>query len=162
MEKTEFLLRPARSGDEGPVKFVVYKVLQEFGLQPDPSGVDSDLEDLPKHYSSGGNRFLVLEHHGEIVGCGGLGRGCSGLPEIRKMYLLKPYRGLGFGKKILLSLIEEAKNQGASTVTLETASVLKDAISLYERTGFVPFPCDHLPARCDLAMKLDLEQFRDY
>ena len=42
-------------------------------------------------------------------------------------------------------------------MTLETASVLKEAIALYESYGFVEYEPDHLSARCDQAYFLQLQ-----
>lgn len=51
-----------------------------------------------------------------------------------------------------------AKDLGFKRVTLETASVLKEAIALYKRYGFVPCQSHHLSPRCNLAYLLTLEQ----
>ena len=41
-------------------------------------------------------------------------------------------------------------------MTLETASVLTEAIALYMRFGFRPYTPKNLAARCDQAYELDL------
>ena len=76
--------------------------------------------------------------------------------ELRKMYLAQSVRGVGLGKKMLHRLLAEAKKLGFQQVTLETASVLKNAIILYQGAGFLPYQPDHLSSRCDQAYKLDL------
>jgi len=42
-------------------------------------------------------------------------------------------------------------------VTLETASVLTEAIGLYRSYGFVEYQPDHLSSRCDQAFVLQLK-----
>ena len=48
------------------------------------------------------------------------------------MYLHKSQRGRGLGKFLLDSALAQARELGFTRVTLETASVLKEAIALYE------------------------------
>ena len=52
--------------------------------------------------------------------------------------------------------LKRAKELGFSRVTLETASVLKEAIALYQSYGFRSYAPDHLAGRCDQAHYLDL------
>jgi putative acetyltransferase len=72
------------------------------------------------------------------------------------MYLAESVRGVGLGKKMLHLLLAEAKKLGFQQVTLETASVLKAAIILYQSAGFLSYQPDHLSTRCDQAYKLEL------
>ena len=153
----KILLRKAVSGDEPQVKAIVFKALQEFNLQADPEGIDADLNDLQANYSAKGHSFYILEDGGKIVGCGGLVNLGAGRMEIRKMYLLNSHRGLGLGKRLLQTMVQEASNLQCEEIVLDTASVLVQAIKLYRSFGFVEFKPEHLPARCDLAMKLVLK-----
>ncbi len=45
---------------------------------------------------------------------------------------------------------------GFKTMTLETATVLKEAIALYRSYGFKPYESTHLCWRCDQAYALEL------
>ena len=73
------------------------------------------------------------------------------------MYLLRDHRGRGLGKRLLDHALANARQLGFKTVILETASVLKEAITLYERHGFTPYHPDHLSTRCDQAYRLILQ-----
>lgn len=135
----------------------MFTVLGEYGLQPDPDGTDADLEDLERSYFARGGTFRVLqEEDGSIVGAYGLYPLEKHTCELRKMYLRRPHRGRGLGKLLLEDALTRARQLGFTTVTLETASVLKEAIALYKRYGFVPCPSAHLAARCDQAYVLEL------
>ena len=76
--------------------------------------------------------------------------------ELRKMYLHSSFRGKGLGRLLLEHALKRAKELGFSRVTLETASVLKEAIALYQSYGFRSYAPDHLAGRCDQAHYLDL------
>ena len=156
-ELMELTLRDATSADADSVRRIVFAVLEEYGLRPDPDGVDADLVDPAAYYRAPGGSFFVLTTgESEVVGCGGLYPLTTEEAEIRKMYLLPAVRGLGLGKRLLERLIETARAAGFRRVSLETASVLREAIALYQRRGFVP--ADHEPnvQRCDRAFVLDL------
>lgn len=53
------------------------------------------------------------------------------------------YRGKGYGQKILLELIDWAKNQGIDVVELTTNPKRIAANELYKKTGFVLHPTNH-------------------
>ena len=52
------------------------------------------------------------------------------------MYFRPAVRGLGLGKALLSRNLARARDAGFDAVTLETATVLKSAIGLYQRFGF--------------------------
>ena len=68
--------------------------------------------------------------------------------EIRKMYLLPNARGQGLGKYLLLKLEEAIAAKGFQQIWIETASVLKEAVKLYENNGYQPTSGVET-ARCD-------------
>lgn len=152
-----YSFRAANNQDIPAIKELIFKVLLEFGLQPDPESTDADLNDIETNYHQNNGVFHVIENpDGEIIGTGGITRDSPTSCELRKMYLAKSTRGLGLGKKMLQQLLFDARKLGYKQVTLETASVLENAIALYQGAGFIPFRPDHLAARCDQAYKLDL------
>jgi putative acetyltransferase len=136
---------------------LVYAVLDEYGLEPDPGATDADLDDIEQSYFARGGAFSVLEtQDGTIIGAYGLYRMDEHTCELRKMYLHADYRGKGLGKRLLEDALAQARDRGFTKVVLETASVLKEAIALYQSYGFVPHHPDHLSPRCDQAYILKL------
>ena len=57
--------------------------------------------------------------------------------ELIKMGVRENYQGKGIGKLLLEKVIEQAREKGFRTMTLETASTLEVAVSLYKKIGFV-------------------------
>lgn len=148
--------RRASNSDASAVKALVFGVLAEYGLKPDPPGVDSDLDDIEKNYISTGGYFELIEDaEGNLLGTVGLFPFEPGVVELRKMYFLPLLRGRGVGKVALRRMIDLASDLGFRRMTLETASVLKEAIGLYESFGFRDMPGSHSD-RCDRAFFLDL------
>lgn len=150
-------LRPATNADCEPVRSLVFAVLAEYGLKSDPACTDADLADIDRSYFARGGVFYVLEEQdGSIVGSYGLYPTEPGICELRKMYLHRDHRGKGLGRSLLEDALARAKELGFHRITLETASILKEAIRLYERYRFKPARPDHLSPRCDQAYALDL------
>jgi putative acetyltransferase len=157
-----FHLRPATNDDRAAVERVVFGVLAEYGLTPHPEGTDADLRDLEASYHAAGGSFDVLiDASGEVVGTVGLARVSETTCELRKMYLARAARGQGWGRRLLEHALARAAALGFTRVVLETASVLRDAVALYERSGFRPYVPEHLAARCDTAYYLDLTRQGD-
>lgn len=134
--------------DSEAIKNVIFTTLIEYGLPVDPNATDSDL-DCPEDFYQDGFFAVIKDETGEIVGTFGLLEYEKGIVEIRKMYLLKAYRGKGIGKFMMDFLMAKAKEMGYKKVMLETATVLKEAIVIYEKYGFelskdAPHTC-----RCD-------------
>ncbi len=157
MKKSNITFRAANNNDCEQIKLLVYNVLNEYKLVPEPSGTDSDLNDVEQNYFKCGGIFEVLiDENGEIYGTVGLFPIDEKTIELRKMYFKKELRGLGFGKITLKRMILTAKSLGYSQVYLETASVLTEAIGLYEKFGFNPTSEGMHTERCDRAYVLDI------
>jgi len=137
---------------------LVFSILAEYGLKPDPRATDTDLSDIEHFYFRRGGTFYVLEEEdGPIIGAYGLYPVDKETCELRKMYLHRAYRGKGWGKFLLEHALLQARQLHFTRVTLETASVLKEAIGLYKSYGFVEYEPEHLSSRCDQAYVLNLQ-----
>lgn len=137
------------------MKQLVFDVLIEYGLEP--GAIDFCLDDVEKHYFERGGYFVVLlDENDVVVGTGGLYPLNKESLELRKMYLLPAHRGKGLGQWMLSILLEKARELSFQRVELDTASVLKEAIGLYQKNGFRRFESDHIVARCDQAYELIL------
>ena len=153
----EYHIRPATNADRGAVEHLVFTVLAEYGLKPDPDGTDSDLHDIQNSYHAAGGSFDVLaDDSGNVVGSVGVFRVSPAICELRKMYLARGARGQGLGRRLLAHALARAAALGFTRVILETATVLVEAVALYERHGFRRYEPEHLAARCDAAYFLDL------
>ncbi|MBL0143539.1 MAG: GNAT family N-acetyltransferase [Betaproteobacteria bacterium] len=150
-------IRRATGADAAGTREVVFGALAEYGLVPEPFGTDADLMDLDAHYFSRGGMFdVAIDGNGRIVACCGLKPMAGGALELRKMYAQRDFRGKGLGRRLLERSLAFARATGSARVELETASVLKEAIALYESASFVPRPGKLDTCRCDRAFVLAL------
>ena len=151
-------LRPANNKDCEKVADLVYGILEEYNLKPDPASTDADIKDIESSYFDRGGTFCVLEaQDGSIIGAYGLYPMDEQTCELRKMYLDKAHRGKGLGKFLLEDALSKARKFGFESMILETASVLKEAIALYKSYGFVEYNPPHMSSRCDQAYLLELK-----
>jgi len=150
-------LRPANNKDCENIASLVYGILREYDLKPDPACTDADIKDIESSYFGRGGKFFVLEtEDGSIVGAYGLYLINEQTCELRKMYLHKAHRGKGLGKFLLDDALSKARQLGFERMILETASVLKEAIALYKSYGFIEYNPKHMSSRCDQAYLLEL------
>lgn len=154
MQKDDSQLRLATNADCPAVRTMVFEVLREYGLIPDPEDTDADLEDLEGFYSAGW--FVVLESKDGVIGSVGLLPMSEGVVELRKMYLHREWRGRGLGRGLLEAALAEARHRGARKVVLGTAGVLVEAVELYKRFGFQTSKERHPATRCDQSWELVL------
>ena len=153
---SEIFVRMATNKDCENVQNLVFGILNDYGLQSSPEGVDQDIFDIEENYIKRGGTFEVLEdENGDLLGTVGLYPLDEKRIELRKMYFVKEIRGKGLGKETLQRMIDFARENGFEQMTLETASVLKEPIGLYEKFGFIESQDKHAP-RCDKAFYLNL------
>lgn len=149
----------ATNADSDRIIQLIYGVLREYALQPDPGGTDRDLVDIESHYTNNGGYFGLLDRDGpagEMAATVGIRRIDTDTCELRKMYMLPHLRGRGLGRRLLEYALGKAAELEYRRVTLETASPLKEAIALYLKYGFTEIYPEHLSNRCDKAFEYHL------
>jgi putative acetyltransferase len=154
----EIFIRPATNDDCAGVQNLVFGVLGEYGLAVDAGGTDADIADIEAHYAGRGAFEVVEDAAGNLLGTIGLYPLDAETVELRKMYFARNLRGRGVGKLMLERMIEKARALGFRRIFLETASVLKEAVALYEKYGFQPTTDGIHSARCDAAYFLELDK----
>jgi GNAT superfamily N-acetyltransferase len=155
--------RRATNADCPIAQQVVDRALRDYGLHVVLERGDRDLADLEAHYDARGGRFELIETgEGEVVGVVGWRPASDEVVELKKLYLTAHARGHGLGRRALDRVIDAARERGARAIVLETAAVLRDAVRLYARYGFVAVEGDAagsfatLTDQCDRAYRLEL------
>ena len=147
----QFLIRDWQKQDRNFAAAVIRDVLQEYGLPWQPEDADKDVLEIENAYWHRGGEFWVIEQENKLVGTAAyypIKRGDKAV-EIRKMYLLPSVRGVGLGQYLLQNLETKIASQGFLEIWIETASVLQEAIKLYEKNGYQPATGVETD-RCDL------------
>lgn len=136
----DFLIRSWTPCDREAAAAIIGDVLAEYGLSWEPTGADRDVLEVEASYTAVGGEFWVIEQQGQLVGTAAyypVERGEKAV-EIRKMYLSPAVRGKGLGKYLLQQLEKVIADRGFQEIWIETASVLKEAVKLYESSGYQP------------------------
>jgi amino-acid N-acetyltransferase len=84
--------------------------------------------------------FVVLEHRGEIVGCGALHLYGQHLAEIRSITVDPRHQGSGGGKQLVEALLEEAEKHKVSCICLFTRKP-----DFFAHLGFTAAQREELP-----------------
>ncbi len=159
VEPDDIVIRTATNRDTGRIIALVFGVLREYGLPSDLDSKDADLKDIEGNYIRSGGVFEVIEDkEGNLLGTYGLHRLNDTTCELRKMYFVPQIRGRGLGRRVLERAVGHARQLNYRKIVLETNNVLKEAIRLYTRFGFVPTEIKHVSARVDQAFILRLDQ----
>ncbi len=146
----DFLIRDWETGDRLATAEIISSVLSQYNLSWEPAGADKDVLQVEEYYLAKGGEFWVIERQNQLLGTGAyypVARGEKAV-EIRKMYLLPVIRGIGLGKFLLKQLESAIAARGFEQIWVETASVLVEAVKLYENNGYQAATGVETP-RCD-------------
>ena len=84
---------------------------------------------------------VVLVYDGEnAIACGAIKEFKEDIMEIKRMFTRPEYRGQGMAKMLLLELENWAKSLDYKQCILETGTLQKAAIALYENSGYRMIP----------------------
>lgn len=56
---------------------------------------------------------------------------------MKRLYVRPKFQGIGLGKKLAVSIIEEARKKSYTKMKLDTVKRLETAISMYKTLGFI-------------------------
>lgn len=139
-EKNEVVLRPIRPEDNAVIATIIRQALTEFGAnKPGTVYYDESTDHLYELFQQKGAMYFIAEQQGQMLGGGGIFP-TNGLPvgtcELVKMYLRKEARGKGIGRILIEQCMQAAKEQGYTSMYIETMPELKPALGMYEKCGF--------------------------
>lgn len=79
---------------------------------------------------------VVLYKNGIPIGCGAIKEIEPSIMEVKRMYTLPEYRGMGFASKILGELEAWALELSYAKCVLETGKKQPEAVNLYKKKGY--------------------------
>tara|TARA_R110002124_G_scaffold251205_3_gene416408 strand:+ start:17842 stop:18309 length:468 start_codon:yes stop_codon:yes gene_type:complete len=151
-------IRNANHRDRNKIIRLVKTILKEFEFECCPYTSESDLHNLNGEYFENDGAFPIAEDDSnQLIATGALKRIDVGYFKIRKMYVDKAYRGKGYGKEILISLLEVTRKKGSTTIVLETCDVMVAAKNLYKSFGFKVTDQKPSSPRCDITMIKEID-----
>jgi N-acetylglutamate synthase-like GNAT family acetyltransferase len=126
---------------------------KHFWMEP----IDFQVLQNPSEFiiQKGGEIFMASVGE-KIVGTVALKFVENGVFEFTKMAVDEKFRGKKIGRMLANAAIEKARSLGARKIILYSNTVLKPAIDLYRKLGFVEVPVDGIYKRSDIKMELIL------
>ena len=119
---------------------IIRKLFTEYtnwlGFDLSFQNFEKEFAELPGQYTLPKGRLLLAIYNNKIAGCVGLREFKKGICEMKRMYVKPKYRRKGIGKRLAISVIEEAKKIGYKKMRLDTVPWMKEAIELYYSLGF--------------------------
>lgn len=137
---SELLLRKINKEDEPQVATLIREVMTSYGCVGEGYSIeDPEVDHMYDAYAHDKAIFYVIESKGRVLGCGGiapLAGGDDNTCELKKMYFYPELRGQGYGKKLMDTLLQDAKELGFQKCYLETVERMHKANGLYKKYGF--------------------------
>jgi ribosomal protein S18 acetylase RimI-like enzyme len=128
-------LRRFEVGDAHPVRRLHDLALTEAGVHLGRGAWDEDLDSIPATYLDGGE-FLVGVCDGRLVATGGLRHITERVAELKRMRVHPEFQRRGFGRLILTSLEQRARELGYRELRLDTTVTQTAAQHLYASAGY--------------------------
>lgn len=128
-------IRRAVPEDGVAVRRFVFDILCDYGIPADPDDSDSDV----MHFGEAGREGvidLVAEIDATVVGSAILTPFRMRDVKLSKLFVVADMRGRGVGRTLLNSAIDEARAAGYRCIEINTRAVYREAVSLYERSGW--------------------------
>lgn len=132
----QFHIKPFESRDQAAVRQLVLTGLGEhFGYIDET--LNPDLDDIQAHYIEQGHTFLVAWSNTEIIGAGALINNEDGTGEIVRVSTHPGHRRKGVAQALIRQLLLVAQQRGDKQIYVATNNNWQEAITLYQRCGFV-------------------------
>lgn len=96
----------------------------------------TEVRDLPGRYAPSEGSLLLSLYGSEPAGCGALRKWEGRICEMKRLYVLPKFRGLGIGLALARELIAVAKHMRYDAMRLDTLPEMRSAHQLYQSLGF--------------------------
>ena len=132
------IIRKAMRQDGDAARKLVFDILEEYRVPADPEDSDADIMEFGEPTTNA--LHYVLVDGADVVGTAILTPSKNNKVKLSKLFLKKEYRQKGNGRKMLTAVIENATKEGFCEIYLGTRALYKEAVHLYETTGWLRGP----------------------
>ena len=133
---------------EGDPAFGDYLAIQNY---------DREILHLEEKYGPPRGRLYLARWQGKTAGCIALRPLDDRRCEMKRLYVRPAFRGRGIARKLVDTILADARATGYTEMLLDTLPFLTKAIALYEDLGFIHTGCyNDSPLDTTVYMKLTL------
>jgi putative acetyltransferase len=149
-------IRTATRADRDRCVAIVFGTLRSFGIEPEPEGLDADVMRFGE--GDGGAFEIVAIVDGVLAGVSALsqrGPVADRLGWVSKVFVEPAFRRRGAARALMNAVVTEARARGYRRLGLQTRTIFREAIALYESSGWTrgEAPCS---GPCDRTYFLEL------
>ncbi|WP_406795582.1 MULTISPECIES: GNAT family N-acetyltransferase [Brevibacillus] len=112
--------------------------VDSLGVDLSFQNIAIELQNIPGEYAPPDGCILLALDNEQPAGCVALRKIDEQVCEMKRLYVKPEWKGRGVGKKLALSIIDEAKIRGYSFIRLDTLPTMEQAIQLYRSLEFYP------------------------
>ena len=120
----------------------VIAILREYITSPRVSlafqNYEAEFAALPGKYAAPDGRLLLAWKGQAVVGCAALRRVDETTCEMKRVYVRPDARGENLGRRLIESILAEARAAGYSRICLDVLPEFSAAQRIYESLGFLP------------------------
>jgi GNAT superfamily N-acetyltransferase len=127
-------LRPGDLGRLIELHGIAYDPVPGFGLPFEAFVAQTIAEYVLDNGAKG--KIWLAERDGRLVGCTAIVLREDGRGQLRWVLVAPSERGAGLGKRLVNDALAFCREQGCTSVFLETTDGLRESQTLYERLGF--------------------------
>lgn len=133
------------------------KAFETNGFKYDPEKNHTDLRNIYSVFCNAGGTFFIARNNKQVIGTIGVKIMKEGnIAEIKCLYVLPDFKGLGIGKELLLRAIKFVKSKKIKSLKLDVKKQAISAIELYRKNSFYEIPRYNNNTNDVLFMQLDL------
>jgi ribosomal protein S18 acetylase RimI-like enzyme len=128
-------IRPATAEDGRYVRRLVFDILNEYSVPADPDDSDHDVMEFGEDQNPR-TSYFVAESRGAIVGCVIVMPTHEKSGKLSKLFVHPQHRRRGIGRKLMHQALRAAADQGYDQLVIHTRARYREAVSLYESSGW--------------------------
>lgn len=130
-----YAIRPATEDDIPRLIDIIRETIESYGYIFELEFELPDFLNYNGFYGTGKGELYVIVDGGQVVGCGALKLNGE-IPYLSRIYVDERYRGKGYGKAIVVHLMDRNTELGHSELELWSDTLFRTAHKLYERLGY--------------------------
>lgn len=126
------------------VRALFREYAQTLGVDLCFQNFEQELAQLPGEYAPPRGTLLMATVSGIEAGCCALraldASDYANACEMKRLFVRPQFRGLGLGRKLVETILDQARQTGYSCVLLDTLDDMEAARALYDELGFEEIP----------------------